>query len=138
MKNIFEIIKDSFVSALIGIAVGSFYQLVILTKFVGKEDVILSTVLSGGIGILIGLSARFVFILLKKGIINSAKTAYVIESFLIVILTFIFSYMMGVREIKYLIIMSIIALSLALWFSYKSCATNEKLKKFQEKIIRNS
>lgn len=134
MKNVFEIIKDSFISALIGIVVGSFYQLVLLTNFVGKKEVILSTVLSGGIGILIGLSARFVFILLKKGVIDTAKKAYIIESFLIVILTFVFSYMMGVKELKYLIIMSIIALSLALWFSYKSGTTNQKLKKFQEKI----
>lgn len=134
MKNVFEIIKDSFISALIGIVVGSFYQLVLLTNFVGKKEVILSTVLSGGIGILIGLSSRFVFILLKKGLIDTAKKAYIIESFLIVILTFVFSYMMGVKELKYLIIMSIIALSLALWFSYKSGTTNQKLKKFQEKI----
>lgn len=44
---------------------------------------------------------------------------------------------MGVREIKYLIIMSIIAAFLALWFSYKSVDTNEKLKKFQEELKKD-
>lgn len=134
MNKILNIMKDSLVPAFIGIIVGNFYLLVLLSKFIGFQNVISSIILSGCIGVFIGLITNLVFYLLKKNIIASIQRAYLLESFIVIILTFIFSYIMGVREWKYLIIMAFIALFLALWFTYKSFETNEKLKKFQDSL----
>lgn len=138
MKKIVEFCRETFLSALIGIIVGTFYLLVILSKYIGAKDVLISTLLSGLIGIIIGSFAKFVFFLLKKNIIKNIRTAYLVESSLIIILTVVFSYFMGVRELKYLLIMAMIALFFAFLLTYNKCntfiKTNEKLKEFQEKL----
>jgi|GEM_PF-5477067 len=134
MNKFLAIIKDSLIPAFIGIIVGTFYLLAILSELIGLKNVVVSILLSGCIGIFIGSSANLVFYFLKKNIINSIQKAYLIESFVVIILTFIFSYMMGVKDWKYLIIMAFIALFLALWFTHKSFETNDKLKEFQDRF----
>ena len=47
MKKIKRIIKELFACAIIGIIVGTFYHLVLLSKYIGAQSVIISTALSG-------------------------------------------------------------------------------------------
>ena len=84
MKKFIEIYKDTFLSAFIGVIVGTFYMLVILSRYIGAKEILISTLLSALIGIIIGSSAKFIFFLLKKNIIKNIRTAYIIESILIV------------------------------------------------------
>ena len=66
MKKFIEICKDTFLSAFIGVIVGTFYMLVILSRYIGTKELLISTLLSALIGIIIGSSAKFIFFLLKK------------------------------------------------------------------------
>ena len=66
MKKFIEICKDTFLSAFIGVIVGTFYMLVILSRYIGAKEILISTLLSALIGIIIGSSAKFIFFLLKK------------------------------------------------------------------------
>ena len=121
MKKIIEMCKQTLLSAFIGVIVGTFYLLVVLSKYIGAKDVLISTLLSALIGITIGSLAKFIFFLLKKNIIKNIRTAYLVESGLIIILTVVFSYLMGVHEVKYLLIMALIALSFTFLLTYNKC-----------------
>lgn len=141
MKKILEIIKEIFFPAFIGVIVGTFYLMVLLSKYIGIKSIIISTVLSALIGVTIGLSAKFIFILFKKNVIKRAKTAYFIETLVIFSLSIIFSYLMGVKELKHLITMAFIALFFTFLFTNKNCQdfikTNNKLKEIQRKLEKD-
>ncbi|TDT71943.1 hypothetical protein EV215_0635 [Hypnocyclicus thermotrophus] len=136
--NIKNYIINNLVSAFIGICIGGFYLLVLLSKYIVLKYLLISLGLSSLIGIFIGNVAMIIFWLFKKNILKKLWIAYLIESIVVMLLTAIFSYLMGVRGIIYILIMSFIAMIFANTFSYIHyryfAKLNKKLKEYQEKI----
>jgi hypothetical protein len=140
MKKIIRIIKELFACAIIGVIVGTFYHLVLLSKYIGVQSVIISTALSGLIGIVTGQIAKHIFIFFSTRYESNRKVAYIFEGIAVTICTVFFSLLMGTRGIQNLILMSIIASTLSGFFTYwhyrKYIETNEKLKEFQNNLKR--
>ncbi|MGM0508448.1 MAG: DUF3021 family protein, partial [Fusobacteriota bacterium] len=138
MKKLKSFVLDIFASALIGIFVGGSYLMVILGKYIGYKNVLISLGLSALIGIIIGLTASFVFKLVRYNIIKNMKIAYILEILVVMVMTGIASYFMNVHELKFIIGMTLIACTLAFFFTlYQDVnekKTNKKLKDIQEEL----
>lgn len=123
------------VSAGIGLMVGSANLLFLLSEYIGVKTVIISLMIAAVIGIGIGYAARAAFSYIMLKLSENIVLAYVIEAVVVFCVTIGTTYFFVQNNWVYLFLSGMIAVILAMVFTYyirlKGKKLNAKLKEFQ-------
>jgi len=135
MDKIREVVKELLLFIFIGFVIDSFYFSVVLSDYVGMKVIIISLLLSGAIGIVIGTISKFIFLFILSRTIN-IRMAMISEGIVVAILTAGVSYFFNGRDIINLIIIPILGAGFAviITYIYYSIFINKKLKELQKKL----
>lgn len=140
MEKLKDIFTNIFFSAMIGIFIGMIGLIAKMSTYTGYKIIMNNLLLSGLIGICIGFVAEFVFKLFARKVFKNIKKVFILEILIVSVISFTASYLMGIKNIYFLIIMTLFAAFLALIFSItqynRAKYVNNKLREIQERNIK--